>query len=338
MKRVGMGLAILLAITLLIPAMITFFSSDEETEPTTNLTTPTTGTPPSLETLKNQIPISVYRTEAKKVEIYPIEEYIAGVVAAEMPADFEVEALKAQALAARTYIIRRVAEKDFSDVPENAFVTDTIKHQVFLDEEQRKSVWGRDYTWKSNKVKQAVAETAGKVLTYEGKPINATFFSTSNGYTENSEEYWANKIPYLRSVEVPWDKESPKYLTKLEFPIRELEQKLNTRIASAASAPTAWSKILDQTTGNRVGKIKIGEKEFSGREVREKLGLPSSAFEWQIQNGKVHITAFGYGHGVGMSQWGANGMAQEGKKADEIVQYFYQGITIEDYHQWLKEG
>ncbi|MBP1934804.1 stage II sporulation protein D [Ammoniphilus resinae] len=337
MKRVGMGLAILLAITLLIPAIVTYFISDDETDPTTATRT-TTGPPPSFETLKNQIPISVYRTESKQVEIYPIEEYITGVVAAEMPADFEMEALKAQALAARTYIIRRVAEKDFSDVPENAFVTDTIKHQVFLDEEQRKAVWGRDYTWKDNKVKQAVVETAGKVLTYDGKPINATFFSTSNGYTENSEEYWANKIPYLRSVEVPWDKESPKYQTKLEFPIRELEQKLNIRVASAASAPTAWSKVLDQTTGNRIGKMKIGEKEFSGREIREKLGLPSSAFEWQIQNGKVHITAFGYGHGVGMSQWGANGMAQEGKKADEIVQYFYKGIAIEDYHQWVKES
>lgn len=328
MKRIGIGLAVLLTIVMIIPAIITFFSSEE---PEIGLTEV-----PSPSDLESRISISVYRTESKRVETYPIEEYIVGVLSAEMPADFELEALKAQAMAARTYIIRRLANKEFKDVPEGAQVLDTVQHQVFMDDQQRRAAWGSDYTWKNQRIRQAVAETQGKVLTFDGKPIDATFFSTSNGYTENSEEYWAQTIPYLRSVEVPWDTESPRFQGQKEFSLQEVEKMLGVKIAVAASAPNAWYQILERTTGNRVGKVKIGEKTFSGREIREKMGLPSSSFTWEMKNGKLRVTTFGYGHGVGMSQWGAHGMAQSGKTATDIVTYFYQGIAIEDYQQWIQ--
>lgn len=330
MKRILTGLIILFMIILIIPGMIALFGDKKEELPTN----PEIPLPVSLD---NQIPISVYRTEVKKVEVIPIEEYITGVISAEMPADFELEALKAQALAARTYIIRRLAAKNFNDVPEGAHVTDTVKHQVYMDDQQRKTTWGKDYEWKIRKVRQAVVETEGKVLTYEGKPIDATFFSTSNGFTENSEEYWGQKIPYLRSVQVPWDKNSPKYEWENKFTIKQLEEKLGVKIAAAASSiETNWIKVLEKTTGNRIAKLQIGDKSFSGKEIREKLELPSSSFDIQVQKGTVHFTTFGYGHGVGMSQWGANGMAQEGKVATDIVKYFYQGVAIEDYRQWIQ--
>lgn len=329
MKRIGIGLAVLFIIVLLVPTLI-ILVQDEQPEQAKQ---PETPLPSSLD---NQIPISVYRTESKRVDTVPIEEYIVGVLSAEMPADFELEALKAQAMAARTYIIRRLAGKNFSDVPEGAHVTDTIKHQVYMDDDQRRKVWGQDYHWKIQRLRQAVAETQGKVLTYQGKPIDATFFATSNGYTENSEEYWNQKIPYLRSVEVPWDKESPKYQWTTTLSLQELENKLGVKLSAAASSQAPWFKVVERTTGNRIGKIQVGEKTFTGKEIREKLGLPSSSFTWEIHNGKVQITTYGYGHGVGMSQWGAQGMAQSGKKAVEIVKYFYQGIAIEDYRQWLK--
>jgi stage II sporulation protein D len=330
MLRIGMGLAIVLSIVLLVPAIVIYFSNDQPpvASPSTNV--------PSPSAIADQIPITVYRSESKKVVTYPIEDYIVGVVSAEMPADFEVEALKAQAMAARTYIVRRIAQKDFADVPEGAYVTDTIRHQVFLDDKQCHSAWGKDYDWKMNRVKQAVVETQGRILTYDGKPIDATFFSISNGYTENSEDYWGQKIPYLRSVQVPWDKQSPKYEAKTEIPLSEVEKKLGVKVSTTVSSPSSWAKVLDQTSGNRVAKMKIGDKVYTGREIREKLGLASSSFEWQVQNGKVLITTFGSGHGVGMSQWGANGMAQQGKKADDIVKYFYQGIAIDDYHKTIK--
>ncbi len=328
MKRIGVGLAVLLLIVLIIPGMIALFG-DKKID----------GSPPPQiplpSSLDNQIPIAVYRTENKKVDVVPIEEYMVGVLSAEMPADFELEALKAQAMAARTYIIRRIAGKNFSDVPKGAHVTDTIKHQVYMDDNQRKKAWGSDYDWKIQKVRQAVVETQGKVLTYDGKPIDATFFSTSNGYTENSEEYWAQKIPYLRSVQVPWDKQSPKYQWTKKIKLSDLEKMLGVKVVAAASAPDSFVKNIQKTTGNRVAKLQIGDITFTGRELREKLQLPSSSFDMAVQKGEIHITTFGYGHGVGMSQWGANGMAREGKKAPEIVKYFYQGIAIEDYHQWI---
>ncbi|HJV45984.1 MAG TPA: stage II sporulation protein D [Bacillota bacterium] len=332
MKRIGIGLAIVITIVLLIPAIVIYFIHEKP-----QVATPQ-GNLPLPSKIENQISITVYRAESKKVETVPIEEYIMGVIAAEMPAEFELEALKAQAMAARTYIVRRIVEKDFSEVPEKAYVTDTIRHQVYLDDGQRHTAWGKDYEWKIEKVKQAVFQTQGQVLTYEAKPIDATFFSVSNGFTENSEDYWGQKIPYLRSVEVPWDKNSPKYEVKKEIPLVELEKKLGQKITATTFSAGSWSKVVEETSSKHVAKIKIGEKVYTGREIREKLGLASTAFEWQLQGDQVIVTTFGSGHGVGMSQWGANGLAQQGKKAEEIVKYFYKGISLEDYHSLVKSG
>ncbi len=282
---------------------------------------------------KQQIPIQVYREEKQKIETVPLELYIEGVVSAEMPAEFELEALKAQAMAARTYIFKRLHEGNFSDVPKGAQVTDTVKHQAYMDDEQRKERWGEQYEWKSKKIQQAVNETAGIIVTYEGKPIDATFFATSNGFTENANEYWEKQIPYLRSVASPWDIESPRFEERVTLSIGELEEKLGVQVDTQAASSGAWYQVLDTTTGNRIGRIRIGGKEFSGREVREKLGLNSSSFTMRLTQNQVTITTRGYGHGVGMSQWGANGMAKNGNKAEQIVKYYYQGVTLQSYNQ-----
>ncbi|BAU26487.1 stage II sporulation protein D [Aneurinibacillus soli] len=282
-------------------------------------------------------PIKVLRVETGKVESIPLEQYVAGVVAGEMPAEFEVEALKAQALAARTYITLRIAKKDFSDVPKQGHVTDTIKHQVYLDDKQRRARWGSTYDWKNERIVRAVQETAGQILTYENQPINATFFSTSNGYTENAEDYWGSKIPYLRSVKVPWDTASPRYETTVTIPIEQVEKRLKTKLAiPTGGGPSSWQKVLSRTVGQRVKEIKIGDKTYTGRSVRELLDLNSSHFTLSIEKKNVVVHTLGYGHGVGMSQWGANGMAKEGKKAEEIVAYFYKGVQIQNAEKWLK--
>jgi stage II sporulation protein D len=283
-----------------------------------------------------QIPVNVFRTQKKVVETIPLERYIEGVVAGEMPAEFELEALKAQALAARTYIIKRLRDGRFDDVPKGAHVLDTKQHQVYLDEQQRKASWEEDFTWKNNKIRQAVQETAGIVLTYQGQPIDATFFSTSNGFTENANEYWETPVPYLKSVASPWDIESPRFEEKVSFSLSELEQKLGVRLDAQAMSGGGWYQVLDKTTGNRIGRIRIGGKEFTGREIRERLGLNSSAFTMRVMNSQVVIITRGYGHGVGMSQWGANGMAKNGKNAEQIVKYFYQGVTLQNYGNVIK--
>ncbi|MFD2368419.1 stage II sporulation protein D [Brevibacillus sp. GCM10020057] len=275
--------------------------------------------------------IKVYRTEKKAVETIPLETYVAGVVAAEMPAEFELEALKAQAMAARTYIVRRLSEGKLDDVPQGAQVLDTVQHQVYIDDSQRRERWKDQYAWKNQRILQAVQETAGIVLTYEGKPIDATFFSTSNGFTENSGEYWDKAIPYLKSVPSPWDIQSPRYEETVVMTTAELEKNLGIKLAQEASTNGAWYQIESRTTGNRVGKISIGGKEFTGREFREKLNLNSSSFTMEMRGNQVYITTKGYGHGVGMSQWGANGMAKSGKNAEQIVKYFYQGISLQNF-------
>jgi len=281
------------------------------------------------------IEVPVYRTGSKKIEKIPLEHYVRGVIASEMPSDFELEALKAQAMAARTYIVRRLVEKDFTDTPKGSIVTDTVKHQVFRSEEELRQQWGLEYDRKISKINQAVNETMGQVLTYEGRPINATFFSTSNGYTENSEDYWGTVLPYLRSVESPWDVESPRFKEQIVMSLPEFEKKLGVKLAVPTITGESFNKMITQTVGKRVKEIKIGEKNFSGKEIRELLGLSSSDFTWKVKNGKVYIDTVGWGHGVGMSQWGANGMAKEGKTAQDIVHHYYHGIKIEDYRQWI---
>lgn len=290
---------------------------------------------------KNSFQVKVYLTKEEKTITLPLEQYVIGVVAAEMPAHFHPEALKAQALAARTYLAERVQKNAFGDMKrwgkqaESAHVTDTVYHQAFLTDEQLKQKWGPKYTIYLQRIKEAVHATEGQVITYQGKPIYAAFFSTSNGHTENAEDYFSKAYPYLKKVSSPWDRESPNYYTKSQFNlktmIQQLEKASGKPIALATSTQAPLISILERTEGQRVKKVRIGDKVFTGRFVREALGLPSSDFELQIDGDQVIIETRGYGHGVGMSQWGAHEMAKLGKTAPEIIQHYYQGVTIQHW-------
>lgn len=270
------------------------------------------------------VEVAVYRTALSKTEKLALDEYLIGVVAAEMPAEFELEALKAQALSARTYYVKQMMSPNKVGVPEGAQLNDTTIHQVYLNKQELQKQWGVDYKWKIKKITEAVKATDGQVLTYEGAPIDATFFSTSNGFTENSEEYWANAFPYLRSVESPWDLESPKFHSQTVKTVQDVEAKLGVKLPNSPDI----GNVISRTAGNRVAKIDVGGKVLTGKEVREKLGLRSSDFSWVLKGNNVVITTEGFGHGVGMSQYGANGMATEGKNYKEIVQHYYKGVEI----------
>ncbi|MRX74133.1 stage II sporulation protein D [Bacillus lacus] len=275
-------------------------------------------------TAEPDIAVAVYRANQKKVENVPLQEYLIGVVSSEMSPDFEQEALKAQALAARTYIVKMLMSDKSPSTPEGSVVTDTISHQVYKSQEELKRIWGHNYEHNLAKVRSAVEATAGQILTFENQPINAQFFSTSNGYTENSEDYWANPFPYLKSVESPWDEKSPKFFDQKVVSIAEFEQKLGVKIGNAEEV----GRVLERTPGKKVGVVEIGGKKLTGREVREKLDLRSTDFTWNLKGNSVVISTKGYGHGVGMSQYGANFMAQEGKNYGEIVTHYYQGTQV----------
>ncbi|TCS95612.1 stage II sporulation protein D [Hazenella coriacea] len=284
-------------------------------------------------------PVRVYLTKEKRVLEVPLEEYITGVVASEMPADFHEEALKAQALAARTYIVKRLTKKEFTDlarwgtIAKTAHVTDTVQHQVFSTEQQLRSRWGIQYDEKQKRIESAVQATKGNIIVYQGEPIYAAFFSTSNGRTENSEDYFLTNYPYLRSVDSSWDQQSPKYDKEQVLTMHQFTQLLAKETGKSIAIPTAaspgqWMRVIEKTAGNRILKIRIGDEIFSGREVREALHLASSDFSWQVKGNEMIFTTRGYGHGVGMSQWGAHLMAKQGKEVLDIIQHYYQGVKV----------
>ena len=279
----------------------------------------------------DKLRVKVYVTEEGRVESVPLEVYVRGVLAGEMPVDFELEALKAQAVAARTYIVRRLASEDTSGVPGGkADVTDTVDHQVYIPLKELIDKWpaGKERDAALGKLERAVKETQGLVLTYGGEPIEAAFFSTSNGYTENAEDYWQLSLPYLRSVTSPWDKDlSPRYKQTVRMSEKELYRRLGAK--DDGESP----RILETTEGHRIKEVVVGGKTFTGREVREKLGLASSQFEWTIEGGQATITTYGLGHGIGMSQWGANGMAKEGATAEQILLHYYTGVKVEQAYK-----
>lgn len=280
---------------------------------------------------ESPLDVPVYRSQSKEIENIALEEYVIGVVASEMPADFEKEALKAQALAARTYITKQLMKEQAISAPKGSVVTDTQMHQVYKNDEELKKIWGKDYTWKLAKITEAVAATQGKILTYDNQPIEALFFSTSNGYTENSEDYWQEPIPYLKSVESMWDEKSPKFYDKKVIPLQKFQKTLGVTIKNNGSV----GKITELTPGKRVATVEVGGKEFSGKDVREKLGLKSSDFTWELKGDSVVIETKGFGHGVGMSQYGANFMAEDGKAYADIVSYYYKGAAISDAEPFL---
>ena len=328
-KPVVLLAAALFFVTLLVPTILVLpFGAEERvsgklgenvqpanTEPSEQIA----GTEPTVE-------VAVYRASKEVVEKLSLEDYVVGVVASEMPADFEKEALKAQALTARTYIVKKLMSDPKVDLklPKDADVGDTEIYQVYKSKEELKGLWGSDYDWKIAKVQEAVQATAGQILTYEGNPIDATFFSTSNGYTENSEVIWSNALPYLKSVESPWDKQSPKYNGQKIIKVADFEKKLGVKVPASGEV----GKVTERTEGKRVGKVEINGKTLSGKDIRDKLGLMSTDFTWERKGDDIIINTRGNGHGVGMSQYGANGMAQEGKNYTDIVKYYYQGVEI----------
>jgi len=270
---------------------------------------------------EDDVTIAVFRTETEQVEEVPLEKYVSQVVASEMPTTFELEALKAQSVAARTYIIDHLLHDQDSEV------LDDESDQVYKNEEELRKIWGKNFHENMEKLQQAVQATKGKIITYNNEPITAAYFSTSNGYTENSEDYWEQELPYLRSVESPWDKDSPKFTDQTIYPRNEIESKLGITIPNNAVFE------ISRTNSNRVAYVTIDKEKFTGREIREKLSLPSSDFTIKQNEDYLIFTTKGFGHGIGMSQYGANGMAKEGKSFEDIIHHYYQDVAIQSVEE-----
>lgn len=259
--------------------------------------------------------IPVLRYATSSIEYFDLEAYVKGVVASEMPASFEPAALQAQAVAARTYALRTLQSAPH--------ILDTVSDQVFKDEGQLRSRWGEDFDKHFEKISDAVNETKGLVMTYNDRLINALFFSMSNGRTENSEDVFGGRYSYLRSVESPWELGLARFEVQEEFTLEQLRHYLDDPQLTETGIT-----ILNRSQGGNVLEVQIGQNVISGRDFRRKLNLRSADFSVQPANNIVVITTRGHGHGVGMSQYGANELAKQGKSFSDILHFYYQGIEI----------
>lgn len=260
------------------------------------------------------------KDEKNNISEINLEEYLIGVLAAEMPASFEEEALKAQAVAARSYALYKIKHTKNQDYN----VLTTVTDQSYITEEEMKEKWKNDFEKYYQKIKQAITATEKEVMYYNNEVIEAFYFSMSNGKTENSETVFQEELPYIESVSSEWDNENlnnfivTKQISKEDF----------CENLSLMNCDKITINNIEKSEGDRVSKITINNKQFLGTEVRTKLGLRSTDFEISIKENTISITTKGYGHGVGMSQYGANGMAKEGYDYKEILNYYYQDITI----------
>ena len=255
--------------------------------------------------------VKVAVTVNDDVNYVDLDEYLLGVVAGEMPANFEKEALKAQVVASRTYVYNR-----------NLSVDNTTNTQVYLDDSEMKKKWGDNYNEYYEKIKSAVAETKNKVMMYQGDYISALFFSSSNGKTVNSEDYFTGEVAYLKSVDSHWDTSIDPHNTRSQTFTKQ-------QLANIFNVVPEQIKITSHTSSGYVDKVTINQKTYTGREIREKLSLPSSCFQIQFSSKGYTFITHGNGHGVGMSQYGAQAMALEKKSYKEILHHYYQNIEIE---------
>jgi len=272
--------------------------------------------------------INLLHTETGQVENIGLEEYLYGVVSAEMPASYEMEALKAQAVVARTYTKYKQKEKKH----ENADVCDdSTCCQAWISKENRFARWEeaeRETNWQ--KIVSAVDSTAGKYVVYEGEPINALFHSNSAGKTELPINVWGGNYPYLESVETSGEEAYSTYSSEVQISKDELIQKMLEKYSNFKIDfdKDDCMRILEYTDSNRVKTIKIGNTEVSGVEARTIFGLKSAKFEFMIDGDTIKFVCLGYGHGVGLSQSGSDALAKQGQNYEEIIKHYYKNVEI----------
>lgn len=281
--------------------------------------------------------VKIYNIKTNTTDEMELEEYIKGVVASEMPAAFHIEALKAQAIAARTYALTRI-ERFKSGHPDHiaASLCTGVHCQAYLTLEELEQVHGRGWIieyWP--KINQAVDETKNMVVTFEGELIDAMFHSASGGMTEDSENVFATAKPYLRSVSSPNEESAPKFKGSITMSFNDFVKKIQEVVPNIKITKrnvTQVIKVADKSETGRIKKLMIGDKIIEGRDFRTLFNLNSTNFKINLIGDNIEIETIGNGHGIGMSQWGANGMAKNGSSYEEILKHYYQGVEIRKYN------
>lgn len=261
------------------------------------------------------------------IETLSLDAYLTGVVLAEMPASFELEALKAQAVAARTFTLRQIQSGKHEDCD---VCSDSTCCQAWIDEESLQQKLGSAWSQYWEKAARAVSETDGEVLTYDGALIDAVYFSCSGGRTEDAAAVWGSEIPYLQSVDSAGEEYASKYQSEVSVPLDRFQALIaqQNEQADLTGTPTSWFGPVTASEGGGVYTMEIGGQTFYGTALRSLFGLNSTLFTVAVEQDAIVFEVLGYGHRVGMSQYGANAMAAEGKRYDEILLHYYSGVTL----------
>lgn len=267
--------------------------------------------------LNDQEDISLLNPADNTIAKMNLEDYVVGVVAAEMPALFQEEALKAQAVAARTYALYKMQHTQ-----ENYDVIADISNQAYLTKEEMQDKWQQDYDKYYAKIKKAVEDTNSQVMTYNDQVIIAYYFAMSNGKTEDASLVFGEKEDYLESVDSFWDENVDNFVVTNTIAKEEFCTQLNLDCTNIRIGE------ITRSNTNRVNKIVINDEEFKGTTIRSKLNLRSTDFDIEVTDKGINITTRGYGHGVGMSQYGANEMAKLGFTYEEILKYYYKNVNL----------
>lgn len=333
MSRRLLGVIMVCLIIVSIPALVVSLVEREPFAPPVRIKT-------------SELTVRVLNNKTGQVMELPLDTYLVGVVSAEMPASFHQSALAAQAVAARTYAIKRVrlsVSADSSAHPQADLCTDPSHCQAWKGDDELRRDWGvLHYYSYHRRIVNAVESTSGLVATYQGELIDPVYHSTCGGATENSEDVWVYRLPYLRSVACTYCSGAPHYQEQATLSWNELYEKLNlpqsvpvvagsgkdSKSTQANSGPAAI-KVMSKSATGRVKTLSVDQRQFAGTEVRSRLGLASTRFTWQADGRGVTFRTQGYGHGVGLCQYGAQGLAQEGRSPAEILKYYYQGVEIQ---------
>lgn len=276
--------------------------------------------------------VKVFMSEDDLVLSITLEEYLVGVLAAEMLPTYHEQALKAQAVAAYTYLLYKKAEQESSPDSglKGAYLSnDAATHQGYLTEEERAEKWGDKAGSYEKKLTKAVEDVAGKFITYEGKPIIAAFHANNSGVTHSAETVWGSEVPYLKSVTSVGDKLSPDCVKTVVMTAQEFSSAVSSLDGCQLSGEAdSWVGKIKKDDNGYVKSLTVGGAEFTGMQVRDALGLRSAVFTFEFSDGTFRFTTEGYGHGVGMSQYGADYMARQGSTWEEILKHYYSGVEI----------
>lgn len=337
MKKYLLCAAMLAALIYLAP-LVTFLlpSSPASTSSPLPLTRPQSSPTDISASASQPAPFHILNLSSGSMEIVPVIDYVIGAVAAEMPMSYADEALKAQAIAAYSYALAQKNSSIRSEAAAEAnadFEADPARRLGYLTKDMMKALWGDDFDTHYQRLTALVKPLTGIFLSYQDSPALACYHASSNGATQSAQQVWGRAVPYLVSVASPSDTQQPGFEQTITMTAQEMKDSLTSAFAGidCSGDPKTWFGTFQKNPEGYVEHVRIGEISCKAQDIRTALGLRSTDFTITWIKDHFSITTRGYGHGVGMSQAGANAMAQQGKTAAEILAYYYPGTTLSKY-------